>query len=93
MRIGDDESGRGLTPKRTPKAIREGKGGRELLDKERLQDDRRNFEESLKDARDRLAVAIIARDEEASKVDIQEANKELRGSSTSCALTSMPCRF
>ena len=66
----------------TEKAIREGKGARELLDsKERLhEDDRRNFEESLKDARDRLAVAIIARDEEASKkVDIQEANKELRG--------------
>ena len=66
----------------TEKAIREGKAARELLDsKERLhEDDRRNFEESLKDARDRLTVAIIARDEEASKkVDIQEANKELRG--------------
>ena len=66
----------------TEKAIREGKGARELLEsKERLhEDDKRNFQESLKDVRDRLAVAIIARDEEASKkVDIQEANKELRG--------------
>lgn len=66
----------------TEKAIREGKAARELLNsKERLhEDDRRNFKESLKDSRDRLAVAIIARDEEASKkVDIQEANKELRG--------------
>ena len=47
----------------TEKAIREGKAARELLDsKERLhEDDRHNFEESLKDARDRLTVAIIAR--------------------------------
>lgn len=66
----------------TERSMREGKGSREMLEsKERtIEDDRRNYEESLKEARDRLAVAIIARDEEASKkVDIQEANKELRG--------------
>jgi chromosome segregation ATPase len=66
----------------TERAVREGKGAKEMMEsKERtIEDERRNYEDALKDLRDRLSVAIINRDEEASKkVDIQEANKELRG--------------